>query len=190
MEMTERLINLLTIENFNSLLKSYLLKQVLASYVAAQYDEWKPCMSLGQRDPQHSNWVPTEMFTFDCLVLKFPFFPYHHYLHDYFFKKNNLNYILIVYLPKKMCEKNKLWHKALPEYKDLPLQYLDSLDFLTGPITFYAINIERFYNSLGQKEKRTPEPIHKACHHKSGEIYNIIKALILCVILAETLYYL
>lgn len=45
-------------------------------------------------------------------------------------------------------------YKALPEYKYLPLQYLDSLDFLTGVITFYAINTERLYNSLDQKEKR------------------------------------
>lgn len=44
-------------------------------------------------------------------------------------------------------------YKALPEYKDLPLQYLDSLDFLIGVITFYAINTERLCNSLDQKEK-------------------------------------
>lgn len=65
-----------------------------------------------------------------------------------------------MYLSKKMCEKN-ITHEAIPENKDLPLQYLDSLDFFffslffflfTVVATFYAINIEWLKN-LDQKEK-------------------------------------
>lgn len=81
-------------------------------------------------------------------------------------------------------------YKALPEYKDLPLQYLDSLDFLIGVITFYAINTERLCNSLDQKEKmehQNPYVKHTIINLEKCDTF---KALIWSIIPAETLYYL
>lgn len=51
---------------------------------------------------------------------------------------------------RKCVRKTNITHEAIPENKDLPLQYLDSLDLFfslffflfTVVATFYAINIE------------------------------------------------
>lgn len=61
---------------------------------------------------------------------------------------------------RKCVRKTNITHEAIPENKDLPLQYLDSLDLFfslffflfTVVATFYAINIE-WLNNLDQKEK-------------------------------------
>lgn len=37
-----------------------------------------------------------------------------------------------------MCEKN-ITHEAIPENKDLPLQYLDSLDFFFFLFSFFFL---------------------------------------------------